>query len=279
MRILVTKGLALLLALLCSLPLWAGTLAPVPPLTAPVMDTAQMMSHEARSELNRYLQNYSSQTGSQIVVLTVDAIAPETPFDYATRVMEAWEPGRHGVDDGVLLLLVKNEHKTHLAVGRGLEGAIPDVYAKRMLDEVLRPYLRRGQADAGIQATVAQIVKLIAGEKLSPPAEENTGISGIGTALLFLVWGSNFLLKAWLGRAIGSLIVGISVLLILVLEGLALPLSLLFALGAFVLAFWIVKASYVGGGSSGGWGRGRSHSGGGGFGGGGFGGGGASGGW
>ncbi len=139
--------------------------AAVPELRSPVMDTAQMMSPQARQELDQHLSQYSATTGSQIVVLTVPRIAPETPFDYATRVMQSWQLGRSEYNDGVLLLLVRDERKTHLAVGRGLEGAIPDVYAKRLLQDVLRPYLQKGKMDEGIRETVAQTEKLIAGEK------------------------------------------------------------------------------------------------------------------
>lgn len=140
--------------------------AAVPELRSPVMDTAQMMSPQARQELDQHLRQYSATTGSQIVVLTVPRIAPETPFDYATRVMQSWQLGRSEYNDGVLLLLVRDERKTHLAVGRGLEGAIPDVYAKRLLQDVLRPYLQKGKMDEGIRETVAQTEKLIAGERL-----------------------------------------------------------------------------------------------------------------
>ena len=179
---------AFALMLLAAAWLWAADLAAIPPLTAPVLDSAQMMQPEARAELNAHLMQYSREKGSQIIVLTVPAIAPETPFDYAARAMQQYEPGRKEVSDGVLLLLVRDERKTHLAVGRGLEGAIPDVYAKRILDDVLRPYLQKGQTDAGIYAAVSQIEKLIAGEALpAPAAQARSEGSGDGWIMLLIV--------------------------------------------------------------------------------------------
>lgn len=288
--------LAGLVAWLCALNLWANT--PVPPLTQPVTDAAQMMQPEARSALNQYLLDYARQNGSQIVVLTVDAIEPETPFEYATRVMDAWRPGRQGVDDGVLLLVVKNERKTHLAVGRGLEGSIPDAYAKRILDDVLRPYLRRGEVDAGIQAAVLQVEKLIAGEVPPPPTvatEEGNSASSVGAVMVLMLALGN-VAKLVLGRRGGSVLVAAAVGLAGWILGWGLILTTLLSL-ALLLFLWRTPSSFIGGGGGGDWfgngnrdglgrggwggGSGGSFSGGGGFGGGGggFGGGGASGGW
>ena len=283
---------ALAMLLLCSGWLWAAGLAPIPALTQPVEDTAQMMQPQARAELNRHLLDYAREHGSQIVVLTVDSIAPETPFDYATRVMDVWKPGRSGMDDGVLLLLVKNERQTHLAVGRGLEGAIPDVYAKRILDDVLRPYLRQGQTDAGIQAAVLQVEKLIAGEALpaAKSAQQDAGDMGLLPLLIAVFFGGG-LLKNLFGRTLGSIATGGLVLAAGWLLGWFWLFTAFLAFSATVFTFVAGAFSFVGGGGSGsgrsggGWGSsggfGGGFGGGGGFsgGGGGFGGGGASGGW
>lgn len=300
MQSVIQKTAAALAMLLASFWLFAAELAPVPNLTAPVMDTAQMMSPDARTELNNHLLQYSREKGSQIIVLTVDAIAPESPFDYALRVMEQWKPGRKGVNDGVLLLLVRDERKTHLAVGRGLEGAIPDVYAKRILEDVLRPYLQQGQNDAGIQTAVVQLEKLIAGEGLpaveptSQYDEENGGDALIMLLILPVFIGS--FLKSIFGRVLGSLITGGMMFGLTAMFGWALWIGIATAIGGALFTFLLGSSAFVSGGGGGGFGgggfgggspRGGWRSGGGGFGssggfsggGGGFGGGGASGGW
>lgn len=261
----------------------ADGLVPVPALTDPVMDTANMLQPATRAELNQQLLAFSRQHGSQIIVLTVPAISPETPFDYATRVMDSWKPGRKGIDDGVLLLLVRDEHKTFLAPGRGLEGAIPDVYAKRILDDVLRPQLRANNADGGVREAVNQLEKLINGEKL--PAQQSahqesddSGSTIFGILLLIFIAGS--FLKNIFGNTLGSAIVGFLVLSFGWYSGWSLFAAIIGAILAFIIAFIFAGNIFIGGsgGGRGGFGGG---SGGGGFsgGGGGYGGGGASGSW
>lgn len=261
----------------------ADGLVPVPALTDPVMDTANMLQPATRAELNQQLLEFSRQHGSQIIVLTVPAISPETPFDYATRVMDSWKPGRKGIDDGVLLLLVRDEHKTFLAPGRGLEGAIPDVYAKRILDDVLRPQLRANNADGGVHEAVNQLEKLIVGEKL--PAQQSahqesddSGSTIFGILLLIFIAGS--FLKNIFGNTLGSAIVGFLVLSFGWYSGWSLFAAIIGAILAFIIALIFAGNIFIGGSGDGRGGFGGG-SGGGGFsgGGGGYGGGGASGSW
>ncbi|WP_373817101.1 YgcG family protein [Neisseria dentiae] len=280
--------------LLASVWLFAAELAAVPQLTDPVMDTAQMMQPQARQELNAHLLQYSREKGSQIVVLTVPKIEPETPFDYSARVMEQWKIGREQHSDGVLLLLVRDERKTHLAVGRGLEGAIPDVYAKRILEDVLRPYLREGKTDEGISAAVVQIEKLIAGEQLPEAQNESNGEGGGDSLILLFIlpFIAGGFLKAIFGRTLGSLFTGGVMFGAAMLFGWGLAIGVLAAVVGALLAFIIGSGAFISGGGFGGGGFGGGSRGGGGwssggFGGGGgfsggggsFGGGGASGGW
>ena len=283
-RLSVHKLLGLFLGCFFAMHLLAADgLVPVPALTDPVMDTANMLQPATRAELNQQLLAFSRQHGSQIIVLTVPAISPETPFDYATRVMDSWKPGRKGIDDGVLLLLVRDEHKTFLAPGRGLEGAIPDVYAKRILDDVLRPQLRANNADGGVREAVNQLEKLINGEKL--PAQQSahqesddSGSTIFGILLLIFIAGS--FLKNIFGNTLGSAIVGFLVLSFGWYSGWSLFAAIIGAILAFIIALIFAGNIFIGGsgGGRGGFGGG---SGGGGFsgGGGGYGGGGASGSW
>ncbi|MCP1660259.1 TPM domain-containing protein [Neisseria perflava] len=300
MQFIVQKTLSFFAILLTGTWLFAAELAAIPPLTAPVMDSAQMMSAEARVALNTQLTQYSKEKGSQIVVLTVPAIAPETTFDYSVRVMEKWQLGRKDISDGVLLLLVKDERKTHLAVGRGLEGAIPDVYAKRILEDVLRPYLQQGKVDEGINASVVQIEKLIAGENLPEAAQtvtdnqEDSGDMWLFVLMIPLVGGS--FLKSLLGRIVGSIVTGGLMFGACMLFGWAAWIGAAAAVVGALFTFLLGSSAFISGGGGGGFGGGgfgggigRSSGGGwrsgggngGGFSGGGgnFGGGGASGGW
>lgn len=281
----------------CSLSLFASELVAIPPLTAPVMDAAQMMSAQERVSLNTHLTQYSKEKGSQIVVLTVPTIAPETPFEYSARAMEQWKVGRKDINDGVLLLLVRDERKTHLAIGRGLEGAIPDVYAKRILEDVLRPYLQQGQNDTAINNAVIQLEKLIAGEQLPAvvhSSQYDETMNGDGWIFLFIVpFFIGSFLKSIFGRTLGSLFTGGLLFGLTILFGLPLWVGVVAALLGVVFTFLLGSSAFIsggggfGGGGFGGGSGGWRNDGGGGFGGdggfsgggGSFGGGGASGGW
>ena len=263
--------------LFSSMMLWAQTA--VPALTQPVMDVAQMMTPAARQELNAHLLNYSQEKGSQIAVLTVPSIEPETTFDYAARVMNQWQLGRAKESDGVLLLLVRDERKTFLAVGRGLEGAIPDIYAKRILQDVLSPYLRAGKTDEGIVAAVAQIEKLIAGEKLPEVVQTNqndTHPESIVSLLIMAIFAGAFL-KMIFGRLLGSMFTGGAVFGLAAIFGWSVIIAAVAGVFGALVAFVLGKGAFISGGGFGGGRGGRGGGGwssGGGFGGGGFGGGG-----
>ena len=168
---------------------WAVDLQPIPKLTQPVMDTANMLSEDERAQLNQQLEQYAKSKGSQIAVLTVNTTAPEDAFSYGMRVVRNWQLGRAQENDGVLLLIAKDDRKNQILVGRGLEGAITDVDAYRILSENVRPAFQQGEFAAGITAAVEKLQGLIAGEKLPEPPEslEDTGATGM--AILVQVFG------------------------------------------------------------------------------------------
>ncbi|POZ63280.1 TPM domain-containing protein [Chromobacterium alticapitis] len=257
----------------------------VPPPSSPVIDQAGFLSEAERGQLEKQLLDFHQRKGSQLAVLIVPSVDPETPFDYGARVMSSWKLGRQGVDDGVLLLIVSDSHKTQLLVGRGLEGAIPDIYAKRILQDTLRPLFKQGLRLQGLQAAATQIEGLIDGEKLPPPkqaAKHGGGWEDSWPLLaFFLLMGSGLAGKLF-GRLIGSFIIGsLSVALSLLLGAGTLAALLIGAVAAgLCLALGEHGLSLASWGNWGGGGGGRSGGGSGWSGGGGdFGGGGASGDW
>ncbi|QEL57531.1 TPM domain-containing protein [Chromobacterium paludis] len=270
---------------LCLLAGVARAEVAVPPPSSPVIDQAAFLSADERGQLEKQLLDFHQRKGSQLAVLIVPSVAPETPFDYGTRVMDSWKLGRKGVDDGVLLLIVTDAHKTQLLVGRGLEGAIPDIYAKRILQDTLRPLFKQGLRLQGLQAAATQIEGLIDGEKLPEPKRQATQDGGWEDSwpllAFFLLMGSGLAGKLF-GRLIGSFIIGsLSIALSLLLGAGALMAVLIGAVAAgLCLALGEHGLSLASWGSWGGGGGGSSDSGSGWSGGGGdFGGGGASGDW
>jgi uncharacterized protein len=267
---------------------WAAADIPVPQLKARVTDLTGTLADGQRAALEQKLADLESRKGSQVAVLVVDSTRPETVEQYAVRVFEHWKLGRKGADDGVLLLVAKSDRQLRIEVGYGLEGAIPDAIAKRIIDEDIVPQFKQGNFYGGINAGTDRLGKLIEGESMPPPRRAAAPRSGWSTESLFigfiiLVMVSQ-LLHSLLGRFLGAGVAGVAAGIIgYVLAGLA--VAAVIGLVAFVISLFIGASGRHGGGwssggswSSGGW---SGSSGGGGFSGGGgsSGGGGASGSW
>jgi len=268
------------LALLFSAAAWAQL--PVPALTARVIDQTATLTSEQKAELERKLREFELRKGSQIAVLIVPSTAPETVEQYALRVAEEWKLGRKGIDDGALLLVAKNDRAVRIEVGYGLEGALNDATASRIIREIIVPRFREGDFFGGISAGVDAMMRVIQGEPLPEPKRPGVADGGIGQVipvLLILALVAGSLLRAILGRFLGGIVTGALVgALAWLLVG-ALAVALIAAVIAFI--FTLFGGGGYGGRYGGGFsGRGGGFSGGGFRGGGGsFGGGGASGRW
>ncbi len=257
---------------------------PVPPLQARVTDLTGTLSAQQKSELESKLAAYEARRGSQMAVLLVPTTRPEEIEQYSIRVAEAWKIGRKGVDDGIILVVAKDDRRLRIEVGYGLEGVIPDSLARRVIDERIVPRFREGDFYGGVRDGVDQLIRLAEGERLPAPVPASRhGISDpmglLVPAIIFtVVIGA--ILKTLLGRFPGSLATGAALGAVAwVLFGVGV------ALIAAVVGFILTLANTgrgsgwsSGGGWSGGSSGGSSSSWGGG-GGGGFGGGGSSGRW
>ena len=113
---------------------WAQDLVPVPALHARVTDLTRTLSADQTARLEQKLAAFEARKGSQIAVLIVPSTGPEPIEAYSIRVAEQWKLGRKGVDDGALLLVAKDDRALCIEVGQGLEGALPDVVAKRIIE-------------------------------------------------------------------------------------------------------------------------------------------------
>lgn len=155
----------------------AQNLQAIPPLTALVVDQTNTLSSTEIAQLDAKLKAFEKTKGSQIGVLIVPTTAPEDIFSYSQRAAETYKLGRKGVGDGVLIVVAKNDRKIHVYVMRALEGAIPDAYAKRIINEQMQPAFRQNQFAAGLDAATTQIEKLINGEQLPAPTTDWQGRS------------------------------------------------------------------------------------------------------
>lgn len=289
--------IAIVLIVIGLLSAQAQGVQPVPPLTGHVIDTTGTLDAAQVAALEAKLAALEADKGSQVVVLMVPSTAPEDIASYANRVGNAWKIGRKDVGDGLIVLVAKNDRRMRIEVAKTLEGAVPDIAASHIVDEVMTPAFRRGDFAGGLGAAVDQIAARIRGEALPPvqaPSESLDARLGDGhfELIVFALFAAPMvaaLLRGILGRKLGALATGLGVGGLVFWIGLGAVLAVLAGAGAFLFALVGNLASALPGGRSrgGGWGGGFG-SGGGGFGGGGgfssggggdFGGGGASGSW
>lgn len=249
---------------------------PLPALSARVTDLTATLTPEQRAALEASAAAIEREKGSQVTILILPTTQPETIEQFGIRLAEAWKIGRGGVDDGVIVIVAKDDRKMRIEVGYGLEGAIPDAVAKRIVADMMAPRFRDGDFAGGLSAAVDALGTVIRGEALpAPTASQPVKNQDRGYWVLALILGSG-VLRAIFGLAGSLLAAGLAAALTWWIFGVW-PLALIAAIAAFVLSF-----SRPGGGGGGGLGGGGfSSSSGGGFsgGGGGFGGGGASGSW
>jgi uncharacterized protein len=289
---------ALVLGLLLAGSACAQDVQPVPALSGHVVDQTATLGGPAQQALETKLAGFESSHGAQVVVLVVASTQPEDIASYANRVANAWKIGRKGIGDGLLLIVAKNDRKLRIEVAKTLEGAIPDLAAKQIIDDAITPRFKQNDYAGGIDAGVDQILALIRGENLPAPATTSApGGSGSSdlfqwqNLLVFLFFGvvlGGRLARAFLGNKLGSLATGglVGWLVQMATSSLAVGVVAGVVAALFTLISSLARGGRGGGFTSsgsggGGWSSGSS-SGGGGFssgGGGDFGGGGASGDW
>jgi len=244
---------------------------PVPALTARVTDTTGTLDASQKQTLETSLATLEQRKGAQLAVLMVPTVKPEEIEQYSIRVVDAWKLGRKNVDDGVLLIIAKNDHRVRIEVGRGLEGAIPDAATARIIREYITPKFRASDFYGGIVDATDALTKLIDGEPLPPPLVEERRVRGASN--MFNTITTVLFIAIWLRAMFGALPAGPRAGIV----GLASGAVAMFFGGVLALAIGCglfgALLGVLGGGGGGGFAR---RGGWGGFGGGGFGGGGGS---
>lgn len=290
-------------ALLAAWPALAQDVLPVPPLSGRVIDQTGTLTPEQLRAMSDKLAALEAKRGSQVVVLMVRSTQPEDIAAYGQRVADAWKIGRLAVGDGLLIVVAKDDRRVRLEVAKALEGAVPDLAAKQIISEVISPAFRKGDFAGGLNAAIDRLDARIGREGLPepssaskgplPPSGQGFNLQDLAIFLFVAVPVIGAVLTGIFGRKLGSLATAAAA------GGMGwwLSASVLVAVGAGVVALFLILVMGVGaakrgvsrssghggpiiwGGGGGGWGGGD---GGGGFssgGGGDFGGGGASGDW
>lgn len=175
MRRLVTLSfLAWMLAIVLAAPARAADgFVAVPPLNARVTDLTGTLSADQRNALENVLAEYEQQRGSQIFVLMLPTTDPETIDAYSIRVAEAWRAGRKGIDDGVIVIVAKDNppglRKMRIEAGRGVQGSLTDAMSGRILRDVMAPHFRQNDFYGGLAAGISAIQAAIDKEGLTAP--------------------------------------------------------------------------------------------------------------
>ncbi len=260
------------LFVLCA-PVWALEVPDKP--ASYVNDYVSLLSPDTRAGLEQQLAAFDKETSNQVVVAIFQSLEGQSLEDFSIRLAEKWKPGTEKRDNGVVLLIFKEDREVRIEVGYGLEGALPDAIAKRIIENEFIPRFKQGDFDGGVQAAVDGIVQATKGEyKGSSSADEKIDEYApwifVGLVLYLLLPAVCYVLIVWgLSVAFGSAGFAASLITIVLLEALR---KVLFGAGGKTYSHrsggW-----YSGGSGSGGFGGGFSGGGGG------FGGGGASGRW
>jgi uncharacterized protein len=260
----------------------------VPALKGHVNDYANMMSQDTRLQIENELKAFEQSDSTQIVILTVPSLEGEVLEQFSIKVAEAWKIGQKGKDNGAILLVSKQDRKTRIEVGRGLEGKLTDLMAGRIVNSVINPRFKQGDFDGGFIAAAQAIIDVTRGEFKVDETQAPTGRKRSSSLPTLLIFGAVALLTLGrISRILGGAAGGIGFSLIGLLMGF--PLIAIVLIGVLGLGMGIFLPLLFGGfGRGGGFFPGGFGGGGfgggddsGGFGGGGgdFGGGGASGDW
>ncbi|WP_395683517.1 TPM domain-containing protein [Dokdonella sp.] len=237
-----------------------GDVKAVPALTARVTDLTGTLEASQRQGLEDELAALEKAKGAQIGVLMVPSTAPEDIAQYAIRVFDAWKLGRKGIDDGALVIVAKDDHRVRIEVARGLEGAIPDAAAARVIREYMAPRFRANDYYGGLHDALGALTKLVNDEPLPPPLADDKGGDGEGgdtfAPAIIAAWFAALFLRGLFGGApagVRAPLVGLGAGGIGWLISGLLPLGV--GLGLFGLVFGLLGGGGGGGfASGGGWG-------------------------
>ncbi len=132
----------------------------IPNLSSPVVDQVGLISKENKYRIISVIEKVYEKKAGQIQVLIIESLQGNSIEEYSIKVVEKWKLGTEKKDNGVLLLVALKDKKIRIEVGQGLEGAIPDIYAKRIIREVISPAFKARQYGEGIYQGVLQMAVL-----------------------------------------------------------------------------------------------------------------------
>jgi len=250
-----------------------------------VNDYTGTLSAEQKQALENKLSQFEKETSNEVAVVLISNLQGDTIENFAVKLFEDWKIGKKGKDNGVLVLVAKEDREMRLEIGYGLEGALTDAQASWIINQIMKPAFRNNDFYGGLDGAVEKIMAATRGEYVPDDGQSQTGSSAAGFNPLDFIWFGLFIFvwlvsilgrskSWWAGGVIGAIIgVAIGIIKGFLFFGL-MSIAVLIPLG--LLFDFIVSKKYQAGKASGHipWWIGGSRGGRGGFGGfGGFGGG------
>lgn len=175
-------------ALLVGLSAHVAKSQEVPFLGGRVNDTADMLSFGTINELEMMLKAHEDSTTNQVVVLTIAKLEDLALEEYSMKVVETWRLGQADKDNGVLLLIARDDRKIRIEVGDGLEGVLTDALSSTIIRHEITPRFREGNFDEGIKAGVGAILAAIGGAYEAPDDDDGAPIDLVATIFGMLIF-------------------------------------------------------------------------------------------
>lgn len=160
----------------------------------PIVDLANLIPENQEKAFNRELMAFADSTGSQIVIFTFNSLDGDAIENVGIQAAEKWKIGRGGIDDGVIILVAKDDRKMRIEVGYGLEGALTDALSKRIIENVMKPNFRNGQFYLGLHEATQVIISVINGEGFpeGSSSEMDTLQNHFTASMLILIFANMF---------------------------------------------------------------------------------------
>jgi uncharacterized protein len=179
------------LLILCSLSLGLNYAIADPYPAKPVgyvNDFAGLLDQGFAAQLEQKLKTYRDTTSNVIVVATLTTLEDQAIEDVATKMFTDWKMWEGDRKNGVLVLIVPSEKKIRIEVGYGLEGAVPDIMAGRIISNIIQPAFREGRFEDGIDKATSAIMALAAGEYDAVDSMSAEGDGSGSLVFLFIVF-------------------------------------------------------------------------------------------
>ena len=176
-----------------------------------VNDYAHLFSTEQKNQLETKLSQFEKETGNEIAVVSINSLLRDTIENFAVKLFEDWQIGKKGSDNGILILIAKEDREMRIEVGYGLEPYVTDLEASHLIQNVLVPAFRDGRYFDGVSEATDLIIKKLDGDNPAEFAASNQELPDYSNYFVFGLFGLLFLSRLfaqtrswWLGGVIGA---------------------------------------------------------------------------